>query len=142
MMRDITTCSPRVIQPTDVLEVEPADVRAATEDGIATLIAQDPGATWDTSMNGGRGGVTGGCMSTGACTVSPRVIPVIAFDTDHFASRTPSTAVIVERIVGLFIESTVASTFTARMIAYPAAPRSSMTADPASAFVVSVTLVR
>lgn len=142
LTRDITSCSPRVVQPADRLEVETADVRAATLDGIATLIAQDPSASWDTTMNGGRGGITGGCMSSGACTVSPRVIPAVAFDTDHYASRLPSQSVIVERIVGLFIEDIDGYFFTARLVAYPAAPRSTMTADPESAFVVSVALVR
>lgn len=142
LTRDITTCAPRIVRPADRLEVEPADVRAATLDGIGTLIAQDPSATWDGALNGGLGGISGGCMASGTCTVSPRIIPAVAFDTDHFASRLPSQSVIVERIVGLFIEGTDGYFFTARLVAYPAAPRSSMTADAASAFVVSVALVR
>ena len=142
MLRDMTSCSPHVIGPGDRLEVETGDSHFPTRTGMEQILAADPDASWDPAMNGGRGGIAGGCMSTGACTVSPRIIPVVAFDPDHWSARAPSQYVIVDRIIGLFIEAYVPRAFTARMIAYPAAPRSSMTADPASAFVVSVTLVR
>ncbi len=142
MLRDLTSCSPRVVQSGDRLDVETGETHMPSREGFTALIAQDPEASWDPTMNGGRGGVSGGCMSTAGCTVSPRIIPVVAFDPEHWTSRPGSGYIVVSRIVGLFVEGYVPRSFTARIVGYPAAPRSSMTSDPASAFVLSVALVR
>lgn len=139
---DIASCAPRVIQPGDSLEVERNNVGGATATGVLSLIAQDAAATWTASMNNGRGGVSGGCMSTGACSVSPRIIALPAFDPDAWNATIDNDYVVVTRIVGFFIERYVAPRIVGRLMVYPAAPRSSMTAEPNSAFVVSVALVR
>ncbi len=60
---NIATCDPTVIGPGTVLQVEPGNMIGPTNQGIRDLIAQDPGATWDTASNGGMGGITGGCMA-------------------------------------------------------------------------------
>ena len=57
-----------------------------TNQGIRDLIAQDPGARWDTSLNGGQGGVAGGCMAmgTGGCAISPRLVAIPVFNPDAY----------------------------------------------------------
>ena len=145
MLQDMTTCSPRVLGAGDVLDVEFDDPVMPTVTGASALIDQDSGASWDAGMNGGRGGVSGGCMATASCTVSPRIVPIVAFDPAQWDAAVQSGAVdrvSVVRIVGLFIERLEPPTVVARIVAYPSAPRSSMLGDPASAFVVSVALVR
>lgn len=142
---DLATCPATVVQPLDRLFVELADTSVPTRQAVNTILAEDPTATWDAGMNGGRGGVSGGCMSSGTCTVSPRIIPIAAFDPQHWDARSqgsPSGYVVVTRVLGLFLERLEEPYFVARMMGYPAPPRSSMTADPASAFVLSVALVR
>lgn len=141
---DLASCSPRVVSPGDDLLLEPnlGSVSAATASSITALIGGDPSATWDPAMNGGRGGVSGGCMSSGGCTVSPRIIAVPAFDPDAWDVAPNLPYVVVSRIVGFFIERYEAPYVVGRLMVYPAAPRSTMTASPQSAFVVSVTLVR
>lgn len=143
MLTDMTSCAPRVVQPGDVLEVEPADAYTPTFHGVSTLMSQDPAAFWDHRMNDRRGGVSGGCMSTGACTVSPRIVPIVAFDPDRWNAQPPGPqSAVVTRLVGAFIEGYEAPYVRARLMGYPAAPSTSMTADPQSSFVISVALVR
>lgn len=145
MLQDMTSCSPRNVAAGDLLEVEFDDPVMPTVTGVSALIDADPGATWDDSMNSGRGGVSGGCMSTAECTVSPRIVPIVAFDPALWNAAVQGGAldrVTVVRIVGLFLERLEAPTVVARIMAYPSAPRSSMLGSPESAFVVSVALVR
>lgn len=142
---DIATCSSRIVSPGDGLTVESdvATVNAATPLGVTALIDADQGAVWDPAMNGGLGGVAGGCMSSGNCTVSPRIIALPVYDPDLWDAAPPgNTGVVVTRIAGFFLERYEAPRIVGRLMVYPAAPRSSMTAEPNSAFVVSVALVR
>lgn len=145
LLQDMTTCSPRVLGAGDLLDVEFDDPVMPTVTGASTLIDQDPGASWDAGMNGGRGGVSGGCMATASCTVSPRIVPIVAFDPAQWNAAAQSGSVdqvSVVRVVGLFLERLEPPTIVGRIVAYPSAPRSSMLGDPSSAFVVSVALVR
>ena len=142
-LTDIATCSPRVVVPGDDIEVEPGPVYTETDSGVASLIDQDAAATWNPAMNGGLGGVSGGCMASGSCTVSPRIVAVPVFNPDAWdLARPAANSVIVSRVVGFFIERVDLGKIYGRLMVYPAAPRSSMTADPQSAFVVGVALVR
>ena len=145
MLRDMVNCAPTVIVPGTDVEVEPANAEMPTREGVEDLISQDPSASWDGAMNGGRGGVAGGCMTAGTCTVSPRIVPIIAFDPDRWNLQPPGTAdrvARVTRLIGIFLERYQAPYAVARVMGYPAAPRSSMTADPQSSFIISVALVR
>ncbi len=140
---DITSCSTRVIQPGDLLEVELNNVTGEVAQGILALIGQDAAASWNPGMNGGRGGVTGGCMAAGACTISPRIIALPAFSPDAWdAGGIANHVVRVTRIVGFFVQRLEGGYVVGRLMVYPAAPRSTMNADPNSAFVVSAALVR
>jgi Flp pilus assembly protein TadG len=145
MLRDMSTCVTRVVQPGADLSVETDNADMPTREGLDALISQDPSAFWDTSLNGGRGGVRGGCMASGACTVSPRIVPIVAFDPDAWDQQAPfepNRIAVVSRLVGVFFESYQAPFFVARLMGYPTTPRSNMTADPQSSFVISVALVR
>lgn len=145
LWHDIANCAPRVIDPGTDLVVEPANADMPTREAVQELIAADPGASWDSSLHGGRGGVVGGCMAAGTCTVSPRIVPIIAFDPDQWDQQPPggpSREVVVTRLIGIFFERYQTPFFTARLMGYPAPPRSSMTADPQSSFIISVALVR
>lgn len=65
-----------------VLGVEPGGKKGPTAQAFQTIIARDPSASWTGTDGNGLGGrVTGGCTAAGTCgTVSPRIIPIIAFD--------------------------------------------------------------
>lgn len=145
MLRDMSFCAPRVVQPGADLSVETANADMPTREGLDALISQDPNAFWDASLYGGRGGVRGGCMASGACTVSPRIVPIVAFNPDAWDQQPPfepNKIALVTRLVGVFFENYQAPFFTARLMGYPTTPRSSMTSDPQSSFVISVALVR
>ncbi len=140
---DLASCSSQVVSPGDRLDVEPGNVSGVFHQWVATLISQDPAATWSTAMNGGRGGVSGGCMSTGGCTISPRIIALPVFDPDRWDARGPATDVVdVTRVVGFFVSNLEDGYMVGRLMVYPAAPRSTMTGDAQSSFVISATLVR
>lgn len=153
MLNDFSTCSARTIRPGMDLEVEPANATMPTREGVTALIDADPNAYWDPSRNGGRGGVTGGCMAGGGCTVSPRIVPIVAFNPDTWdRDRNDTTGhghghggtgeVVVTRLLGFFVEAYEAPYMVGRFMGYPAAPRTSMTSDPQSSFIISVALVR
>jgi len=78
---NITGCYNGTVSPGDQLGVEPGGKSEPIARAFDTIVARDPTATWTGDVNGLGGGVTGGCSDLGTCgTVSPRVIPVIAFD--------------------------------------------------------------
>ncbi|MCC6988773.1 MAG: hypothetical protein IT181_07230 [Acidobacteria bacterium] len=145
MLRDMSFCAPRIVLPAADLSVEPANADMPTREGLDALISQDPNAFWEASLYGGRGGVRGGCMANGTCTVSPRIVPIVAFHPDAWDQQPPfepNKIALVSRLVGVFFESYQAPFFIARLMGYPTTPRSNMTADPQSSFVISVALVR
>ncbi len=151
-LNTFTSCSPRVVRPGDRFDVELSNVNGETGEALSELIGRDPGATWNTSLYGGRGGVSGGCMASGACCasgtctgLSPRIVAMPVYNPDLWDQNPPDRATaVVTRIVGFFIErySPANNEVIGRLMVYPALPRSSMTASPSSSFVSSVTLVR
>lgn len=153
MLRDFSTCVARTIRPGMDLEVEPANASMPTREGVSALIELDPNAVWNPSLNGGRGGVSGGCMASGDCNVSPRIVPLVAFDPDEWDLDRNDTSghghhghgtqeVTVTRLLGFFVENYEAPYMVGRFMGYPAAPRTAMTSDPQSSFIISVALVR
>lgn len=138
--RDLSSCAARVITVGTVLDAEHRAGTLETASGVSALLAGDPDARWDGSLNNGRGGVAGGCMASGDCVVSPRIVAMPAFDPDQWDRR--FRRMVVTRIVGFFLERYDAPFVVGRLMVYPAAPRTSMTADPAAAFVIGVALVR
>ena len=153
MLQDFADCSSRTIRPGMDLEVEPANATMPTREGVSALIEADPNAFWNPSLNGGRGGVAGGCMASGDCNVSPRIVPLVAFDPDEWDQDRNDTSghghhghgrpeVTVTRLLGFFVEDYEAPYMGGRFMGYPAAPRTAMTSDPRSSFIISVALVR
>jgi len=140
---DLASCSSRIVEPGDTLQVELNNVAGEFAQGVLSLIGQDPAASWSVAMNGGRGGVAGGCMASGACTISPRIIAVPVFDPDAWDLGGPGNGVVrVTRIAGFFVANLEDGYVVGRLMVYPSPPRSTMNADPNSAFVVSAALVR
>jgi hypothetical protein len=146
----MTGCESDTIGPGSIMELESSGVDAATLQAGAELIGQDPGAVWDSSLNGGHGGVVGGCMASADCpgprgrTVSPRIIAIPAFNPDAWDSfpAGSNTSVQVTRIVGFFVDHLEPPRIAGRLMVYPVIPRSTMTAHPDSSFIVSVSLIR
>jgi len=74
----------------------------ATATDTDSLINQDPGAYWDTSLNGGRGGVAGSAFPS-----SPRIvaIPLVNPDAMILANKNGLATVPLANIAGFFVDS-------------------------------------
>jgi hypothetical protein len=141
---NIANCNATVIGPGTVLQVEPGNMIGPTRQGMADLIAQDPGASWNTSLNGGLGGIQGGCQAAGTCTKSPRVVAIPVYNPDVFHAGTPHgrTDITVIKILGFFMERMQGNDVVGRLMSYPTVPRGGTSQTPATAFVISIALVR
>jgi hypothetical protein len=66
-----------------------------------SLYNQDPGAYWDTTLNGGRGGVAGSAYAT-----SPRIVAVPLVNPDALMAsfKNGKTTVPIGNIAGFFVE--------------------------------------
>jgi len=144
---DIANCDPTVIRPGDVLTVEPGNMRGPIRRGVTDLINLDPNARWNTSLNGGRGAIENGCMSSQSnpCALSPRVVAIPVFDPDIW-DRDPANgrniSLTITRVVGMFIERMQGNDVVGRLMPYPSPAYSGTGGVPGAAFVVSVVLVR
>lgn len=161
---NIGTCSPDFIGPGDVLNIEPGNMIGPTKQGMGDLIALDPKAEWDPNLNGtGRGGVKGGCMVSGDCTISPRLVAIPVYDPDAYnaamanagaggsgggkggggggAGGGPPTLNIV-KVLGFFIDKMQGNDVAGWITTYPSEPNAGMGGVPGNNFVVSVALVR
>ncbi len=128
---ELASCSTRVISPGDRLDVNFSNVTGDFSQWVRSLVAADPAATWDPSMNGGRGGVSGGCMSTGGCTISPRIVALPVFDPDQWdAAGADIDSVEVTRVAGFFVSNLEGSHMLGRMMVYPVEPGCKMAAVP------------
>jgi len=133
---NISSCDPTAIGPGTLLETEPGNMVGPTSQGVEALIAQDLGANWSDSANGGRGAPVGGCMAAGTCAISPRLVALAVFNPDAYdAARAGGrTEVVVTKILGFWI---------GYLTHYPAlAEIGGPPVDPASAFLTTVILVR
>ena len=141
---DIATCNSRVVGPGTQLEIEPGNMVGPTRQGMADLIALDRNAEWDQSLNGGRGGISGGCMATGACSLSPRLIAIPVFDPDEYdAGRASGRQTInIVKVLGFFIDRMQGNDVGGWIMHYPSDPNAGMGGVPGNNFVVSVALVR
>ena len=142
---NIATCDPTIIEPGTVLQTEPGNMIGPTNQGIRDLIALDPDANWNTGLNGGRGGIEGGCMDTGTCAVSPRLVAIPVFNPDVYDAGRASGRIdiTVVKIIGFFIQGMVnGNDVLGYITTYPSSPRSGTTNTPGAAFVVSIALVR
>jgi Putative Flp pilus-assembly TadE/G-like len=142
---NIATCDPTVVGPGDLLTVEPGNMVGPTNSGVAALVAQDSAATWSPTASNGRGGPVGGCMAAGTCAVSPRLVALAVFDPDIYdAARAGGrTEVVVTKILGFWIQGMQANgDVLGYLTHYPALAEGGSGADPDSAFLTTVVLVR
>ncbi len=141
----IEGCAAVPINPGDTLTVEPGSMIGPTRQGVNALIAQDLGASWNTSANGGLGAPVGGCMSASTCGRSPRLVAIPVFDVDAYDSGRASGRVdiIVTQVLGFWIEGMQGNDVIGYLMNYPT---TAITGAPlgggASAFANTVILVR
>jgi hypothetical protein len=140
----ISGCDAMVVGPGTVLTVEPGNMIGPTAQGMRDLIALDPAARWDTSLYGGLGGVTGGCMSAGTCAMSPRIVAIPLYNPDVFNEGLANgrTDITIIKILGFFMEQMQGNDVVGRIMAYPGTPRGGTSNTPQTAFVISIALVR
>jgi Flp pilus assembly protein TadG len=142
---NIATCDPTIIGPGSVLQVEPGNMVGPTNQGIRDLIALDPGASWNTTLNNGEGGIQGGCMAAGTCGISPRLVAIPVFNPDIYDAGRASGRVdiTIVKVLGFFIQGMVnGNDVLGYLTTYPSTPRSGTTNTPGASFVVSIALVR
>jgi Flp pilus assembly protein TadG len=84
-----------------VLDTEPGVKSGPTDQGVTALIAKDPNAFWDTSLNDGHGGVANSAFPT-----SPRIVPVPLVNPDQLNewNKGGRTSVGISNIMGFFVE--------------------------------------
>lgn len=152
---NVRNCSPQVVGAGNVVQAHAGgfvDLLGTNQLAVALadVMAADAAASWDAGANGGRGGVTGGCMTSGACSVSPRIIALPIVDPDVWGQQSAvdpdlHPSVNVTRVVGLFVEAVNFTEIVGRLMPYPSAPTTTMIDNLGvhdSAFVVSTLLVR
>jgi len=148
LISNIQNCSPQTVASGDVILAQSAGILAELlAPALASLVDADAAAYWDAGANGGRGGVAGGCMTAGTCSVSPRIIALPIVDPDVWGLQSAvdpdlHPTVNVTRVVGLFIEQLNGTEIIGRLMPYPALPSTTNLGVPGSAFVVSTLLVR
>jgi hypothetical protein len=151
----VRNCSPQVVGAGDVIQAHAGgfvDLLGTNQLAVALadVMATDASATWDAGANGGRGGVSGGCMTSGACSISPRIIALPVVDPDVWGQQSAvepdlHPSVNVTRVVGLFVEEVTFTEIVGRLMPYPTAPTATTIDNLGvhnSAFVVSTLLVR
>jgi hypothetical protein len=135
-----------VIGPGTLLEVEPGNMIGPTRQGMDDLIDLDPDAKWDKTLNGGVGGIKGGCMSSVAspCAISPRLVAIPMFNPDAYqlADQGGRTTIQITKVLGFFVDKMQGNDVMGYLMTYPSDPSAGMGGVPGSGFVVSVALVR
>ena len=94
---NIETCSSNPIAIGDSLWTETGNMVGPTKQGVKDLIAQDPGAYWNSSGNEVQGSAYG-------ATGSPRIIRISFFD-PRYPPTSGKQSVVVTNIASLFLES-------------------------------------
>jgi hypothetical protein len=78
----IGNCSGNPVAIGQYLPLEGGVMGGPTSQGVADLLAKDPGASWDVANKR----VTGSCVP-GCAPISPRIVPITVFDIDEFQWR-------------------------------------------------------
>ncbi len=143
----IVDCSDAEIPEDFVFTVETGNMVGPTAQGIADLIALDPGASWDPTISnadGTLGGITGGCLGAGTCTSSPRWRAVPVFDIENYMSghRTGRGDVLATGFVGMFVDAIVAGDVRGYLTTIDFAPNAGNLTTNTSSFLRTVILVR
>ena len=144
---NIATCDNTFIGPGTVLEAEPGGMKGPTAHGMRDLIAQDDEAEWDPNLYGPNlGGVKGGCMASGDCVVSPRLVAIPVYDPDAYdaghASGRNGITINVVKVIGFFMDDMDGDDVAGYICTYPSEANAGMGGVPGNNFVVSVALVR
>jgi len=143
----ISGCDPMEVGPGTLLQTQQGAHVGPTTSGMQELYDQDPNARWVQSLNGGRGGIQGGCMAAGTCTISPRLVAVPVYNPDayQFSVSQPGNnrTIQIVKVIGFFLERAQSGgEVVGHIMAYPSAPRGGTSTTPDTAFVISVALVR
>jgi hypothetical protein len=107
------------------IDTKPGQTTGPTEQGVnsddgddPSIINQDPDAYWDSTMNGGHGGVAGSDYA-----VSPRIVavPLVNPDVMAEANKNGYASVPISNIMGFFIEGydQAKKTVTGRLMTMP-----------------------
>jgi hypothetical protein len=142
---NIATCDPTVIGPGTVLQMEPGNMVGPTAQGMRDLIGRDPQAQWSPNLYGpGLGGVSGGCMATGACAISPRLVAIPAFNPDAYDAGRASGRIDIHvtKVLGFFVERMNGNEVGGYITTYPSSAYEGTSGAPGAAFVISIALVR
>lgn len=102
----IRDCSPWLIEPGDKLQLEPGNMVGPTKQGMEDLIAQDPGAYWDSATK---------TIANSAFPLSPRIGLVPFFD-PTLPPKSGKNYVNVVKLGAFFIEEMSAGNVTGRFI--------------------------
>lgn len=168
----ISGCYNGAVGPGTIRAPEPGAMRGPTRQGVEALIALDPGASWDPTLNG-VGGIRGGCMYAGTCARSPRLVAIPVFDVDFFNYQIaqagnnainqqgggggrgggggndyagPPIALRITKVIGVFFEGYDGpgnnANLRARIMAYPTTSLTGPALTPSSMFASTVILVR
>jgi Putative Flp pilus-assembly TadE/G-like len=143
----ILGCSQSVVGSGDQITTENGQMstnRIVTT--VTEVVDRDPDAYWDPNMNGGRGGVAGGCMEAGTCGLSPRIRPVPVYDPYDWTLRNGQGAgqfpLQITKVIGFFIERPIGNELVGRVMQYPSSVYEAGTGPEGSNFIVTITLVR
>jgi Putative Flp pilus-assembly TadE/G-like len=141
MLTAISECPSAVIGAGDSITTENGAMSAPQIAGaIDSVVDLDPSATWDASMNDGRGGVAGGCMAAGTCTLSPRIRPVAVYNPFEWAQG--QTSLLATRVIGFFLERPIGESLVGRVMQYPSEFYEEGNGPEAANFIVTISLVR
>jgi hypothetical protein len=149
----IASCVTLPVNPPQLLTNEPGNMVGPTRQGVDDLIALDPGAYWDPNIGpdvdgdgSPDGGVAGGCMAAGTCSVSPRIAAIPVFDVeDYYLGKVSGrTDIKIVRILGFFFEPMGAHNgeVTGRFMTYPAKLTPGSTFNNKGSFLRTIILVR
>jgi hypothetical protein len=109
--QNVDTCSGQMVELGDTL---PVSLTAPPSTTFDTLLAQDPGVTWNNGGGGSPPRIENSC-APGCAPISPRLIPVALYDPDRYqrgrslndwvavGCPTISPCITVTNIVGFFI---------------------------------------
>jgi hypothetical protein len=95
---NIRTCNTRMVGFDTIVQQEPGNMVGPTNQGIDDLIAQDPGAYWDTTTNS---------VVSPLGSRSPRIFPIPLYDPDFYQGGTTTGRNATLRVanwIGFFVE--------------------------------------
>lgn len=140
--KNLTRCNALESVVGDGVPLARGNVRDSIRDGIEDLMDLDPDASWDAV----RQRVRGGCMASGACVVSPRIVAVALFDPDAYEIQRLQngrvSGVTIRNIAGLFVSGRSGDDVRGYLTLYPGLANSARTLSADAGFLKSAFLVR